>query len=253
CRFGALSPVFHWTLPFGQTLPAWQDAPRRQRTTIEHDAPATPAPKSRAGGSGDLTALSSCGRVRRRPHRAKPQEDVAVSFRTRTMLAVAMGLSLAQALFAQQPNAINLAAPQQNLSPNQQIADNIADSLRQSGQLRNYRIDVTVDAGTALLTGTVEDQPQREEALRIVQGIPGVERVLDRLTTGATITQVQAGPPPPPPARARPPGRPGPPPAPPPPLPAAAPAAFGRNPAADAALRLADLRAVQQLLAGSLP
>ena len=116
-----------------------------------------------------------------------------MSFRIQTMLAVAMGLCLARALPAQQA-----AALQQEVSPNQQIANAIADSLRQSGQLRHYHIDVTVDAGTALLTGTVEDQPQREEALRIVQGAPGIERVLDRLSIGPDIAQVQAATQPPP-------------------------------------------------------
>jgi hypothetical protein len=109
---------------------------------------------------------------------------------------MAMGLCLAQSLPAQQPDALALdrthAAASQEISPNQQTANNIAENLRQSGQLRQYRIDVTVDAGTATLTGNVADQAQREEALRIVQGVPGVERVLDRLATGSTITQVQA-------------------------------------------------------------
>src|SRR5262249_58203855 len=114
-----------------------------------------------------------------------------------------MGLCLAHSLPAQQPNAIDLnpgasAAAQPELSVNQQIANTIADSLRQSGQMKSYYIDVIVDAGTATLTGSVADQPQRAEALRIAQGIPGVERVLDRLTIGASITQVQAGTQPPP-------------------------------------------------------
>jgi hypothetical protein len=113
------------------------------------------------------------------------------------MLSVALGLCLVASLPAQQPPAIGLdrsaAAPSQEISANQQIANTIAETLRQSAQLRQYYIDVTVDAGTALLTGAVGDQPQHEEALRIVQGVPGVERVLDRLTVGGDITQVQAG------------------------------------------------------------
>jgi hypothetical protein len=121
-----------------------------------------------------------------------------VRFLPRTLLSVALGLSLAHSLSAQQPSTLGLesdrsVAPQLEISPNQQIANTIVANLRQSGQLRQYTIDVTVDAGTATLTGNVADQPQREEALRIVQGVPGVERVLDRLTMGTGIAQVQAG------------------------------------------------------------
>jgi hypothetical protein len=109
------------------------------------------------------------------------------------LLSVAAALWLAHALSAQQPTDLGLAATgQQAIASNQPLADSIADSLRNSAQLRHYRIDITVDAGTALLTGTVENQPEHDEALRIVQGSPGIERVLDRLTIGASITQVQA-------------------------------------------------------------
>jgi hypothetical protein len=119
------------------------------------------------------------------------------------MLTVAVGLWLAHSLPGQEPKGIGLdqgraVSSPQDSSSNQQIANTIAEQLRQSGQLRNYRIDITMDAGTAVLTGSVAEQPQREEALRIVQGVPGVERVLDRLTVGGPITQVQAGEPPPP-------------------------------------------------------
>jgi hypothetical protein len=77
------------------------------------------------------------------------------------------------------------------LSANQTLADTIAEHLRQSGQLRNYRINVVFQDGIAELSGTVADQPQREEALRLVQGVPGVERVHDRLDVAGAITAVQ--------------------------------------------------------------
>jgi len=120
-----------------------------------------------------------------------------VSFGSRYLFGVAMGLCLAHSLPAQQPGA----APQPELCVNRQIADPLAENLRQSGLMKSYYIDVTVDAGTAMLAGAVADQPQRDEALRIAQATPGVERVLDRLTLGAGLLQVQAGtqPPPPPP------------------------------------------------------
>ena len=134
------------------------------------------------------------GKDRPSPYRANCQEDVAVSFRRFYMLSMAMGLCLAHSLPAQQPSQLGLpAAPPQAISTNQRIADTIADTLRQSAQLRDFYIDVTVDSGTALLTGTIADSSQREEALRIVQGIAGVDRVLDRMSLGAGITPVQAG------------------------------------------------------------
>jgi hypothetical protein len=84
--------------------------------------------------------------------------------------------------------------PRTELSANQKYADTIAEQLRQSGQLRHYSIGVVFQNGTAALTGTVADQPQHEEVLRLVQGVPGVERVLDQLNMGnaAAITRVQA-------------------------------------------------------------
>lgn len=104
----------------------------------------------------------------------------------RGVLAAAAGLGVARSLPAQEP--ARLAA-----SANQQVADAIAAQLRQGGQLRRYHIDIAFTDGVAELTGRVADPSQRDEALRLVQGVPGVERVIDRLTvTGGTITQVQA-------------------------------------------------------------
>jgi hypothetical protein len=72
------------------------------------------------------------------------------------------------------------------------MADAIAANLRQSGQLRQYCVDVSYRAGTAELTGVVNDQPQREEVLRIVQGVPGVERVIDHLSLANPVRPVAA-------------------------------------------------------------
>jgi hypothetical protein len=78
------------------------------------------------------------------------------------------------------------------------MADTIAQQLRQGGNLRRYNIDIAFANGTAEVSGVVADQTQREEALRIIQGVPGVERVRDRLVLAgaASIQQVQAGSPP---------------------------------------------------------
>jgi hypothetical protein len=93
------------------------------------------------------------------------------------------------------------------ITPNQQVADSIADQLRQCGQLRHYNVQIQFADGKAELSGSVADQTQHEEVLRIVQGVPGVERVADHLSlvVSAPITQVQAPPPPLPGAALQPP------------------------------------------------
>ena len=107
------------------------------------------------------------------------------------VLAATVGLWLAQTSLARaqpptpEPSRLNLVPV--DLSPNQQLANNVASNLRQSGQLRGYTIDIRVDAGMVELTGQVADQYQREEALRIVRGVPGVEQVRDRLTLTAAV------------------------------------------------------------------
>ena len=130
-----------------------------------------------------------------------------MTFRSRFTLAALVGVSLTPTLAtrAAEPAAEppRLApVPVQVLSPafvhpNQQTADSIADQLRQNGQLRHYNLDVVCRDGTAWVSGTVSDQPQREEVLRVVQGVPGVERVMDRMTLAGAIERVQAQFPPP--------------------------------------------------------
>jgi hypothetical protein len=99
---------------------------------------------------------------------------------------------------AQEPGRLNglsgQALPYQSgPSVNQRMADSIAQVLRQSGNLRNYTVTVTYVDGIVELAGTVTDQPQHDEVVRIVQGIPGVTRVFDRMkiTAPDTIKHVQ--------------------------------------------------------------
>lgn len=66
-------------------------------------------------------------------------------------------------------------------SLNQRMADGIAERLQRSGRLRGYRIDVAFADGLVELSGTVADGAQRDEVLRLVQGIPGVTRVRNLL------------------------------------------------------------------------
>jgi hypothetical protein len=146
-----------------------------------------------------LTVSGTAATVERRPVWAKRQEDVAVSVRFRYLLAATVGLCVALPLPAQEPGPFAVERGR-SLPPrqtaNEQLATTIAEQLQQSGHLHHYTVDLSVRDGAVELTGTVIDQPQREEVLRIVQGVPGVARVVDRLTLVGSITQVQAADPP---------------------------------------------------------
>ena len=105
--------------------------------------------------------------------------------RTKYFWAVVLGLLMAQLLPAQSRRNLKLPGstvlPDSLPSANQQIANTIARNLHQSGHLKGYRIDISVNSGRAVLSGHVANEPQREEAIRIAQGVPGVERVLDQI------------------------------------------------------------------------
>jgi len=119
-----------------------------------------------------------------------------VRIQTRFLVAGALGLWISQPAPADEPGRLGVPqsqvlAPTQETSANQEVANTIADHLRQSGHLRHYNIHVVFQDGSAELSGSVTDQLQREEALRIVQGVPGVERVRDNLAVGNAIHLAQ--------------------------------------------------------------
>jgi hypothetical protein len=129
------------------------------------------------------------------------QEDVAVTRLARFSLAFSLGLSLLPTAYggASEPSG-GLVSPQ-TLEPsslpsrpsNQEMAESISVRLRQSGLLQHYNVDIRFRDGAAELTGSVADAAQHDEVLRLVQGVPGVERVLDRLNAPGVIVPVQAG------------------------------------------------------------
>lgn len=60
--------------------------------------------------------------------------------------------------------------------------------------VKGRAIDVTTNNGVVTLTGTVEDQKAREQAVAIARSIDGVKRVEDRLSAGQARAQAQAQP-----------------------------------------------------------
>jgi hypothetical protein len=81
--------------------------------------------------------------------------------------------------------AIASLVPTLVLAGNQDIADQIAKNMRSGGQLRDYSIEVKYQEGTAWLNGRVRDEQQMAAALKTALATPGVERVVNGLTTAA--------------------------------------------------------------------
>src|SRR5262249_13999925 len=124
----------------------------------------------------------------------------------RYFLTAAAGLWLALPLPGQEPARLPVAAGQvlaSSVEPsaNQQLANTIAAQLRQSGQLHHYRVEIACQNGRAELTGSVADGMQRDEIVRLVRGVPGVERVREHFRVGeVAVVTVHALEPAPPPA-----------------------------------------------------
>ncbi len=68
---------------------------------------------------------------------------------------------------------------------NQDVAEQIARDLRQSGQMHDYKIGVKYQEGTAWLVGRVTSEQQLTTALNVVMQSPHVERVVNNLSVSA--------------------------------------------------------------------
>jgi hypothetical protein len=120
------------------------------------------------------------------------QEDVVVKLHYRILVLLGAWMAAGRPIYAGPPAALPPLSPVPTLSANQQLANVLAAQLRQAGRLQHYTVDVTVQGSTVELSGVVASQEQREEVLRVVQGVPGVERVLDHLQIRDTLLPVQA-------------------------------------------------------------
>ncbi len=64
---------------------------------------------------------------------------------------------------------------------NQEVAQELASALKNSGQLRGYKIGVRYQDGVAWLRGSVTDEQQKLAAERVVSQVPGVKQVINEL------------------------------------------------------------------------
>jgi hypothetical protein len=72
-------------------------------------------------------------------------------------------------------------------------ARRISSHLKDSGQLKNYRIGVTYRDGIATLTGAVASAGQRDTAIRLAEQVSGVLRVESRLEHPGESAPAAAG------------------------------------------------------------
>ncbi len=80
--------------------------------------------------------------------------------------------------------AIGLAtlAPTASWGGDREVAQQIANNLKTSGQLQGYKIGVKVNGNVAELGGTVRDEQQMTNAMYIAKNTTGVDNVVNNLT-----------------------------------------------------------------------
>lgn len=79
------------------------------------------------------------------------------------------------------PASADAAAPSA-----EQMASRVAQTLRESGQLKNYRVGVKYKDGVAWLMGSVTSDEQAAAAKRLTEQVPGVSHVVSKLEVQST-------------------------------------------------------------------
>jgi hypothetical protein len=77
--------------------------------------------------------------------------------------------------------SIALLTPALALGSDQELAQQIAGNLKNSGRLKGYSISVKVQGNVVQLDGTVRSDEQLEQALSLAEATPGIERVVNNL------------------------------------------------------------------------
>lgn len=91
--------------------------------------------------------------------------------------------------------AFAAVVPALALAGNQEVAEQIANRLRNSGQMIDYKIGVKYQDGTAWLRGQVSNEEQMKTALRLVFETASVERIVNDLDVASSkAVQPEASP-----------------------------------------------------------
>lgn len=91
-------------------------------------------------------------------------------------------------------SAVATLAPGWAWAGNQEVAQEIAGRLANSGQLSDYDVKIKFEKGTAWLRGRVQSKEQMFQAIAIAQGVQGVQKVINEMevTPGQPQPQIQA-------------------------------------------------------------
>jgi hypothetical protein len=81
--------------------------------------------------------------------------------------------------------ATTAVVPLWAMAGNQEVAEQIAAKLRDSGELQGYRVGVKYQDGTAWLSGRVSSDEQLQAAVELVSQAEGVSRVVNELTVSS--------------------------------------------------------------------
>jgi hypothetical protein len=68
----------------------------------------------------------------------------------------------------------------------------VAATLNRSPILKQFRVNISAQDGTIELQGSVQNQNQRAEVLRLVRTVPGVTQVSDRMQVAGEVVAAQA-------------------------------------------------------------
>ena len=97
------------------------------------------------------------------------------------IVAVTPGLSMAAFPFGSDTDASSSTATPPRSSRNQKVAEDIAVALKRA-QFHGYEIEIEYKDGVAILTGKVSDPRQKMKATQVVNAVPGVHRLENRLS-----------------------------------------------------------------------
>jgi len=106
------------------------------------------------------------------------------------LLALTPGIAMAGPFDAPAGSSQGAAAKKAKPSPNQELAEKVANALRK-GKFTGYDMDLDVNKGVVTLNGSVGNAKQRDAAAKIARSVPGVIGVNNRLRVSEQEAPVQ--------------------------------------------------------------